>query len=172
MNRATLANIGVLALGIFTSSCAGESTLYPSLAIRDVERVQGSAPPTEGELPPPPPETPSPDLSQRLQQLRNDANQAHRDFMNAAPGAERQVNAAGKAAVASDAWVSAQVAIANLEVSRSKLLIALADLDSLHVAAELNGGARTIISETRDQVDQLSQTENDIISRLLASLSS
>lgn len=166
MNRVSLTAAITIILGSMTSACAGDSGRYPSLAIRDVERVQGTAQPVEPEETPAP-EVPSQDLVARLEQLKADAGRAHKDFMAAAPAAERLVNAAGGAAVASDAWVSAQVAIANLESTRSRLLVALAELDSLHVSAELEGGARTTISAARDQVDQMAQTENDIIARLL-----
>ncbi|WP_324742529.1 hypothetical protein U8326_04100 [Tsuneonella sp. CC-YZS046] len=166
MNRASLAAIIAITLGGLTGACAGDSGRYPSLAIREAERVEGTAQAVEPEEIPAP-ETPSQDLVTRLEQLKSEADRAHKAFMAAAPGAERQVSAASGAAVASDAWTSAQVAIANLEASRSRLLIALAQLDSLHVTAELEGGARSTISDARNQVDQMAETENEIIARLL-----
>ena len=166
MNRAPFAAIIALALGGLTGGCAGDSSRYPSLAIRDAERVVGTAQPVEPEEVRAP-ETPSRDLVARLEQLKGEADRAHKAFMAAAPAAERQASAASGAAVASDAWSSAQVAIANLEANRSRLLIALAELDSLHVTAELEGGARSTIGDARDQVDQMAGIENEIIARLL-----
>ncbi len=166
MNQAPFAALVALTLGGLTGACAGDSGRYPSLAIRDAERVTGTAQPIEPEEIPAP-ETPSQDLVTRLAQIKGEADRAHGAFLAAAPAAERAVSAASAAAVASDAWISAQVAVANLEATRSRLLVALAQLDSLHVSAELEGGARSTISGARDQVDQMAQTENEIIARLL-----
>lgn len=166
-----LATIIAISLGALTSACASDSGRYPSLAIRDAERVQGSAQPVEPQEAPPPAEAPSQDLLARLEQLKDEAAAAHKAFMATAPTAERQVAAARGAATASAAWVSAQVSLATLEASRGRLMIALADLDSLHVAAQLEGGARATISAARDEVDLLAQTENEIVSRLLSRIS-
>lgn len=170
MFRRPLTTIAVISLGALTGACASESGRYPSLAIRDAERVQGNAEPVEPEAPQLV-EAPSKDLLSRLEQLKGQAATAHRAFMAASPAAERQISSARGAAVASSAWVSAQVALSDLETSRSKLMIALAELDSLHVSAEIEGGARAAISAARDDVDQLAQIENEKLSRLLSRIS-
>lgn len=158
-----------LLFSLMAGGCTGANGRYPSLAIRDAERVTGTAQPVEGETAPVP-DTPSADLAGRLEQLTADARRAHAAFSAAAPGARQAVNAAGGASVASDSWVAAQMAVAGLEASRSRLLIALAQLDSLHVNAQLYGGGKDAIASARDAVDAMAREEDDTLATLLARL--
>jgi hypothetical protein len=64
----------------------------------------------------------------------------------------------------------AQVAIAGLESTRSKAMIALADLDRLYVEASVEGGELTRIAATRDAAIAQVNEENATISALLGSL--
>ncbi len=156
---------------LMLAGCAG-SAEYPSLAIRDVERVQGSASPVPDAadaIPALPPA--SADLTTRLAGLVETARQSHTRFQSRQAATERAVAAAG--ATASDSWSSAQVALSDLQTSRSGALTALAELDQLYVderAAhpEQVSPAAATIATARDQVDGWVSAETSVISRLQA----
>lgn len=156
---------------LMLAGCAG-SAEYPSLAIRDVERVQGSAssaPDAADAIPALPPA--SADLTTRLAGLVETARQSHTRFQSRQAATERAVAAAG--ATASDSWISAQVALSDLQTSRSGALTALAELDQLYVderAAhpEQVSPAAATIATARDQVDGWVSAETSVISRLQA----
>ncbi|WP_288484143.1 hypothetical protein [uncultured Novosphingobium sp.] len=156
---------------LMLAGCAG-SAEYPSLAIRDVERVQGSASPAPDAadaIPALPPA--SADLTTRLAGLVETARQSHTRFQSRQAATERAVAAAG--ATASDSWSSAQVALSDLQTSRSGALTALAELDQLYVderAAhpEQVSPAAATIATARDQVNGWVSAETSVISRLEA----
>lgn len=156
---------------LMLAGCAG-SAEYPSLAIRDVERVQGSASPAPDAadaIPALPPA--SADLTTRLAGLVETARQSHTRFQSRQAATERAVAAAG--ATASESWSSAQVAVSDLQTSRSGALTALAELDQLYVderAAhpEQVSPAAATIATARDQVDGWVSAETSVISRLQA----
>lgn len=163
----------VSALGMtltFTlGGCASTSDRYPSLAIRETERIHSSAQTAEP-APPPAPVQPSADLTQRLGQLRTQANQAHQAFLGAAPRTRSLVNAARGSATASDAWISAQVSLSQLEITRRQTISAMADLDKLLLQTELQGGAIDAVAETQGQVGALLNEENALMRQLGGSL--
>ena len=144
-----------LALLALLAACASPgSDRYPSLATRPGERVSGTAEPVPA--PAPPPATAA--TGSRLAQLRAQALAAHARFGERRGSAASLSAAAQGAAVASEAWSVAQVALASLEATRSEAMIALADLDSLFVDAKNSavptGGSGDVdaIGTTRDEV--------------------
>src|SRR5690606_28813917 len=75
------------------AACATPEEEYPSLAIRDAERIGGSfEPATPAPYVPPP--TPPAVLGQ-LEALRDQAASAHRAFLAEVPGARRAIGSAG-----------------------------------------------------------------------------
>jgi len=148
------------------SACAASSDRYPSLAIRDAERVEGTFEPDAGDAAAPAPSPPSAELVARLGQLREQAASAHREFLSAVPGAERLAAAAG--ALGSDSWASAQVALADLDSARSKAAVPLGDLDILFVDATLAADQREAIATTRAEVVRLVSEEDAVLARLRA----
>ena len=137
---------------------------YPSLAIRDAERATGTLQPAEAE-PYVPPATPAETLD-RIGRLAADAQAAHRAFLSAVDQGRGTIAAGRGAATGTEAWSRAQVALADLEASRSQAMIALADLDRLYVDAELAGGELERISAARDQVAALIESESRTIEGL------
>lgn len=138
---------------LILSGCAADYDNYPSLARRPAERVSGTAevtPAVVAPLPPAPP--PSADLLARLGQLGDQAAAAHREFSGRRAHAEEVVTAARGAAVGSEGWAQANVALAGLETARSQAMIALADLDALYTAVQVDGGDPAPIAATRDRV--------------------
>ncbi|KQN90557.1 hypothetical protein ASE95_13920 [Sphingomonas sp. Leaf231] len=107
--------LALLALLSFLGACAADPTVYPSLAPRPAEQ-QGFAEPV---APPTPPAMADPALDARLAGIVQQRATAVRDFDRAAAGAASLARAARGAKVGSDAWITAQTAIADLDALRS-----------------------------------------------------
>jgi len=149
--------------------CAGTAEEYPSLAIRDSERLSG----TMAAAQPQPYIPPSPDAATlaSVEDLAAQARNAHARFLAAAPDARRRARAAGASRVGSEAWAQAQVAIAELETRRSQTMIALADLDRAYVETSTAGEAIAPIADVRSEIMQLVEQENALIAELLNAVS-
>ena len=136
------------------AACATAGDKYPSLAIRNVERAQGQfdpVPSTPLDVPPVPTPESGP-LGERLAKLGAAAEMSHMRFLTGAPGATRLASAAAGSAVGSDAWASAQVALADLDSARSNTAIALGDLDTLMVATAVQAEDVSAIEMVRQRV--------------------
>lgn len=150
------------------AACATATEDYPSLAIRDAERVTGTLEPAEP-TPYVPPETPAAVMT-RLDHLAAEAASAHRAFVAEIPAARSVVSAARGAEMGSDGWARASVAVATLEGARSRAMIALADLDRLMVDAAVEGGALDRIVPVRDTVTAQVEEQNATIEALLGAM--
>lgn len=138
----------VLALALCACTTAEGDGAYPSLARRPAERLDGQVPvcpaggegrisgttsPVEAQPEAPlPPVRLDPSLAARLAGLVDEALAADRTFSARRGRAERLVSAAGRAAVASESWSVASIALADLEAARDPAQIALAELDRLY----------------------------------------
>jgi hypothetical protein len=132
------------------AACTTPADQYPSLALRDAERVTGVLQPAEpGPYTPPP--TPASTLD-RVAQLSAQATSANEAFLAEAPRARSAIAPASGAEPGGDAWARAQVALATLQAARSPATVALADLDRLYVDAATEGVATDRISAARDAV--------------------
>ena len=158
----------ILVLAVLTGACQTASDEYPSLALRDAERVSGAFEPVAAQPYVPPP-TPAAVIG-RLDQLAAEAASAHQAFLAEAPAARSAVASASGAEVGSDGWARASVAVAGLEGTRSRAMIALADLDRLMVDAAVEGGALDRIVPLRDRVIAQVDEQNATIESLLRSL--
>jgi hypothetical protein len=156
---------------MLVTGCTADTTNYPSLARRPAERITGSSevvPAQPATVPTPAP--PSAELSQRLAQLTAEADEAHRTFLAKRDEAARLVTAAQGAAVASESWSIAAIALAELEAARSRAMIALADLDALYAAERIVGGEATAIGAAREQVIALVTEEDTVLADLRGQL--
>lgn len=152
------------------AACATSGDRYPSLAIRDVERAQGQFEPVAS-APLAVPEVAVPaggPLADRLAALGASADAAHRAFLASAPAATRRANAAAGAAIGSDAWATAQVALADLDSARSATAIALGDLDTLMVANAVQAQDVSAIEAVRQQVIAQVTEQDEVLARLRA----
>lgn len=172
MIRATLRCLpAIVPLVLTACSSAGG---YPSLALRDVERIAArSEPGAETPILPPP----SSDLVRRLSGLVSAAQAADRQFRDQQGSTAAAVSRAAGATAASDSWASAQVALAKLETSRSGAVAALAELDTLYADARNAEPAGVspsaeAIAEARKQVSELVGRQNEAIASLSARLRS
>ena len=157
-----------LPLPLLLAACATPADEYPSLAIRDAERVTGTLEPAAPEPYVPPPTPPA--VIGRLDQLAADAASAHRAFLAEVSGARSAVSAARGAQLGSERWARASVAVAELEGARSRAMIALADLDRLMVEAAVEGGALERIVAVRNTVIAQVDEQNATIEYLLGAL--
>ncbi|WAT17835.1 hypothetical protein OZN62_13105 [Aurantiacibacter sp. MUD11] len=152
------------------AACAAPRDEYPSLAVRDIERVTGTM---EVEpAPPPPPPAPAPATIEQLQQLAADARSAHAEFLEAAPAARSTVVAAAGAEHGSDGWARAQVAIADLEARRSRTTIAMADIDRIFVSAMSDSVHIEEIEATHAEIGSLLAEQDAVVDSLLELLTS
>ena len=115
-------------LALFLSGCAETLTGYPSLAKRAVE----NAPVAEPVAAPAPVEA-DPALQSQVDRLSAQAQSGSAAFDRAWPAADRAARSAAGAAVSSEPWVAAQLAISVLEAARNDSVSALASLDTLYV---------------------------------------
>ncbi|MBO9518757.1 MAG: hypothetical protein J7493_11880 [Porphyrobacter sp.] len=163
-------NPTVLPLLILASSltaCAGASDAYPSLAIRDAERVSGTMTPVTPVVIRP---AASAEVLGRVDQLEADAASANTAFVAGTPAARRAVNAASGQDVGSENWSVAQVAVAGLEAERAKAMTALADLDRLYVDAGVEGTEIDRIAAAREGVMALVEQQNAVLEELAGGL--
>ncbi|MEP7222734.1 MAG: hypothetical protein ABI673_08720 [Novosphingobium sp.] len=162
----------ILPLAILCAlSACGSQAGYPSLARRPAERITGSAAVV---TPAPAPIVEAvPDLAaqSRLARLREMAATAHERFDAALPDTARRVAAAQGAAVASESWSVASIALATLESRRSDAMIALAVLDSLYVQDRVAGGEGSTIASLRDQVTGWVADEDKALAQLRGQVS-
>lgn len=128
---------------------------FPSLATRPGERVSGTANPVPAPAPPPA----TAETGSRIARLRAQALAAHTRFGERRASAANLSAAAQGAAVASEAWSVAQVALASLEAARSEAMIALADLDSLFVNAKNDA----VATGGSGDVDAIGAARNEVI---------
>lgn len=154
---------------LIAAGCAPAGT-YPSLARRPAERIIGSADATapaavsaQSSAPP------RAELNARLAQLVEQARSAHQRFGERRAGAERLIGGASGAAVASESWSVANVALADLEAARSQAMIALGDLDEIYAAESVKGAGTADTDAARrahEQVGAWVEEEDAVIARL------
>ncbi len=158
----------MLAVVLLASGCASAQGDYPSLAVRENERVTGSL-----DAPTAPPFVPAPATPATLEslgELTATASMAHQAFLAEANAVTPVVSRASGSAVGSDAWAQAQVAIAGLESRRSVAMIALADIDRLYVDAVTNGSEAGQIADSRAIVSNQIGEQDAQIAALLGRL--
>ena len=154
-------------MSLALAACAAPSTEYPSLAIRDAERLVDA--PAESTTPAPPAAIPASVLAQADSYLDR-AFAADQKFRDASPRVSRIVNAARGAAVASDRWSDAQVAMTDLDAQRVVTATALADLDALYAGLAIELQRRDQIDAMRQAVAGMLAEQDATIARLTSQL--
>jgi hypothetical protein len=157
-----------LALIALVAGCADDAALYPSLARRPAERVNGDAPPPPP--PPAPPAAPDKNLLDRLERLVAQAREADAQFRAREGRANALSSSATGAAIGSEAWAVATIAVSDLESARSDAMIALAELDALYAAARIDGTDATAIAAARDQAIALVAGQDKALAALRSRL--
>lgn len=161
-----LAFLAALALTPLAAACAGGSDNYPSLAIRDAERVEGSFTPA---APDPEPVRPVASPAQ-LAELLAEAEAAHARFVAALPGARNLVAAAGGAGIDSNTRQRALLALADLSSLRADTTRSLASLDRLEAEARTSFAPAAAIASAQSEIVTMIEAENDALATLAARL--
>ncbi|MDG2004003.1 MAG: hypothetical protein P8J20_11790 [Novosphingobium sp.] len=168
MNRPSALLLIVLPLCL--EACAS-SGAYPSLSRRDSERVTGTAQPATPSAPQPIAAPPSASLQGNVDQLLGKARAAHGEFQVTRAATQRAVSRGRGAARASESWVGAQVALAELEASRADALTALAEIDQLYAEEliarpESVSPSAALLGAARAQLRTLVEEENSVLDGL------
>ena len=150
------------------AGCAGNSGRYPSLAIRDFERVEGQFA-VDGGIPAlPAPAPPGLATIAQVGSLLEEAGQAHRNFLDSVSETERLLAASRGLGPESNAWAEGQIALAVLQTRRALLVTRLADLDLLMADASLAYEQLGEIAAARSAVEALTAEEDRILDRLIS----
>lgn len=167
MNRAACLIFLTLSLG----ACASPQGDYPSLGVRDGERMTGAidtaAPAAPVERRPL-----STDVATRVEQLRELARTTHENFVEIERRAARLVEAASGNAITTKANASAQIALAELQSAHEATLALLAELDVLLAEATLADAQTADIAAAREQVGATVAAEQAALAALSARLAS
>lgn len=162
----SLPAFAILALsGLALSACARGEGAYPSLARRPAERITATWPPA-----PPPPEPAPPSLDPgtlgQLDSLVAAARSADARFQGKQDRTRSTVAAAGKAAMGSEVWNTASIAVAELESARAEAMISMGELDRLFADARTEGRDVAPIEAARQQVMALIRAEDQTLDSL------
>ncbi|MET0248622.1 MAG: hypothetical protein ABW164_02710 [Sphingobium sp.] len=157
------------AIALLLSGCAGGAGQgsYPSLARRAVENAPVAAPAAA-----PLPVAADPSLDAEVARHLAQAEAGGNAFDKGYAAAERAARAASAAAVSSEPWIAAQLAISGLESARNDSVSALASLDTLYVQREnaiASGDARggvEAIEAARTRALAIVDGQNDRIDAL------
>lgn len=148
---------------LLLTACSNNQDSFPSLARRPAERLNTPAPET---TPAPAPAPPDPAQIERIAGLVAKANTAHDRFAARSGPARGLVSAAAGAAVASESWSVATIALSELEAARSEAMIALADLDALYARAVVDGTDSAELTKAREAVVALVGEEDRVLGEL------
>jgi len=124
-----------LLLCLALAGCVDKTTRYPSLLPRPIEKTSLAEPAAA----PAPPLAADPALDARIAASTRNAADAEATFAKAADDAEAKVALARGTAEGSDAWLTAQVALAALDVARQPFVGLQADLEQLAVERATRG---------------------------------
>lgn len=165
----TKRSIPILAIAALSlGACAKDAGEYPSLGRRPAERVTGTLP-----VETPAAEAPAPTDAVTLNALDSllaKARAGHARFQGKEARTRSLVGAAGGAAVGSEGWSVATVALSELQSARSEVMLAMADLDALYARAVVDGKPAGDIAGARNTVQGLLSEEDRTIAALKASL--
>lgn len=162
-------SLGALAM-LALAGCSTSSGKYPSLAVRDAERVSGSFPVAADNGPPPAPAQTQANILDSLPEQLALAQSAHAQFVGMSGAAERLAQAARGSTPDSNIWAEAQIALAEMEGQRSQSAVALGTLDLYYADATLGFTQREQIDAVRAQVIDLVQQEDAVLARLRAQM--
>lgn len=177
--RALLHSLAFLLLGSTGTAIAqSRSGDYPNLSRRPIETRDFEAETRAAELAASQVQEAAPDadLLKQLDGLSADVTAGQGAFDTSYAAAQSRVGDAGGAAVSSEAWVSAQESLSELEASRNRSVSALASLDTLYInrlnamsEGKASGGASAIDS-LRMKALAVVDSQNDRLDSLRARL--
>jgi hypothetical protein len=157
----------ILLLSTLLAGCAAPAdTGYPSLLPRPIEKRGFSEPER-----PTPVAAPDPVLDGRIAQEQAALAKANAAFDAGATTAERLAAKAGNAAPGTEAWIAAQVALAELDTLRSATAGSLADIEQLAIDRASEGKPPyPALESLQAQAQAQNQGEIDRVTRIQASM--
>ncbi len=159
----------LVAATLALSACSTREGAYPSLIKRPAERITATWPPAPPS-PPPAPVPLDPEKASRLDGLLAQVTAADGRFSGKIARARPLVGAARKAAMGSEAWSVASVAIAELESARAEAMMAMAQLDSIYADARTEGRDVSEIEATRQQALAIIAAQDGVLDSLKGAL--
>ena len=162
-----LSNAAVLlTIPALLAACATSSDKYPTLEVREAERVTGTfEAPSRLE-----PALLQDSIAQSLPDFVAAAKNSHTRFVDTAPATRITITAAQGTGSDSNDWAAAQIALADLESHRSDTAIALAELDLLYAQSTLRFEQRQAIAAAIVVVEELVAEEDLVLSQLRAAI--
>lgn len=154
----------IAASSLTLGACANDIAEYPSLARRPAERVSGQIVPVVPSNEPGP--APAASVLGRLDSLVAQAREADTRFRTREGQARNLVGAASGAALGSESWAVASVALSQLESARNDAMLALAELDELYAAARIEAADARAIAAARDTVMAMVAEQDRVIGDL------
>ncbi|MDP3908142.1 hypothetical protein [Novosphingobium sp.] len=158
----------IVASALTLGACANDLAEYPSLERRPAERVSGQIQPVVPSIQPGP--APAAGVLGRLDSLVAQAQAADAKFRAREGQARNLASAASGAALGSENWAVASVALSQLESARSDAMVALAELDQYYAAARIEADDARAIAAARDTVMALVAEQDRVIGELGAQL--
>lgn len=162
----------LLIIGLYgvLQGCASSSDRYPSLALRDAERMS-----TADTAAAPAPQAvrtlPLDDEQIRtIDQAVEHAQAQHEIFLQDLPEAVKTIEAAQGKGPSDNAWAAAQVALADLASLHGESTGALSDLDALMAQAITQSADTEAISTARERVENIILEQKRAISQLRQTL--
>jgi len=130
MKRLTPLACTTLAFGLFLGGCAApDAGHYPSLLPRPIESRSNAEP----VAPPPPVATPDAPTDAKLAALQKTLGESASAFAPAADRAEQAAQAAKGQAAGSEAWITAEMALAELDGYRATTSATLTDVEEMAI---------------------------------------
>jgi len=162
------AGVALLALGACARPPEGD---YPSFALRPVEE-QASVVPADPVVAPPPPMVTA-TVAEAIRGPASDADRGESAFRSTLAQLRGQVLAGRGAAVGSEAWAAAQLALSRIATAREPTLVALGELDHLIITQSEAGddGAVDALTAEDARVAALAEAQRRDIVALAALLS-
>lgn len=167
MRMRSSAPVALALLSGLIAACAGGSDRYPSLSLRDFERVEGQfAVSDSGQRDLNPAQLPV-DRAEQVREAVEAAHARHSRFLTHAEQARDVVVAAVGSGQADKRWSLAMVEIADLDSRLGATTSLLADLDALYTSASLEFQEREEIAEARTETSALVAAESLILQQLV-----
>lgn len=160
----------LLAMATLLAACAGSSDRYPSLSLRDFERVQGQFPTADSQ---PEQLRPSPLPVAAVEQVSDAIGEArirHSQFLAQAEKARGVVSAARGSNPDDKRWAMALIEVAELDSRHGVTTGLLADLDALYANASLEFQQREEVAQAQAEIAQMVASEQQAIDELAALL--
>ena len=152
---------------LLLGACGGAQKEYPSLAVRDAERMVGELTPVQGEPAAPTYSVPAAKVDEALASARN----AHIRFLAARPGAVTLVQQASGLGIGDDTHSRALIALADLTTLHSETSSALADLDRLEAQGATLFAPLDAVRAAQGEVESLVLAQNQTLDSLASELS-